>query len=515
MSYADELPPLSAYDDDNFEQPTPRLSVVQDTGTADELPEAEPAVTIPTVDVAGVWDNPSPEPDFVWDKHIPRGHVCLLSGHGGSGKSTAALQLCVAVAMGLPLWGVPTTQGPVVFFSGEDAGPILRHRLAAICHNLNVNPHLLAQRLLVLDATSEPVLYRELAEFGRHTLEPAPVFHRLAEILTERQPALCVVDNASDAYEANENDRAQVRAFVRGLASLGRQGSNPAIMLLTHTPKASVRGGGESYSGSTAWHNSARARLSLAPDRDDPARVILTLDKLNLAPMTAEPLRLARTMGGVLVLDSETPDFSGLTGEPTEPPETAILRILADFNRRGEHVSAEQSAHGNAWKMLRPESAFPKRSFPTAGTLFAALRQMERSGTIEKGIYVNSYRKERTEWLLTLAGWESIGESAPTAPTAPTCTDGAPSEVDALRQGALAPTAPTCGPRSMRVFFSADVGADVDANLDTPTLAEKSPSQPPAEGTRADGTNPRAMGTNPRAKGTNPRAKRTRRSKKS
>lgn len=283
MSWADDIPPLEAYDD--FEPSPPRLSVVPAAGAADDvLPESEPAVTIPAVDVAGVWDNPSPEPDFVWDKHIPRGHVCLLSGHGGSGKSTAALQMCVAVAMGLPLWGVPTTQGPVVFFSGEDAGPILRHRLAAICHNLNANPHLLAQRLLVLDATSEPVLYRELAEFGRHTLEPAPVFHRLAEILTERQPVLCVVDNASDAYEANENDRAQVRAFVRGLASLGRQGSNPAIMLLTHTPKASIRGGGESYSGSTAWHNSARARLSLAPDRDDASRVVLSLDKMNLAP---------------------------------------------------------------------------------------------------------------------------------------------------------------------------------------------------------------------------------------
>ncbi|WP_172437628.1 AAA family ATPase [Acidithiobacillus marinus] len=437
---------------------------MQDTGTADDvLPESEPAVNIPTVDVAGVWDNPSPEPDFVWDKYIPRGHVCLLSGHGGSGKSTAALQLCVAVAMGLPLFGVPTTQGPVVFFSGEDAGPILRHRLAGICHNLNVNPHLLAERLTVLDATSEPVLYRELAEFGRHTLEPAPVFHRLAEILTERQPALCVVDNASDAYEANENDRAQVRAFVRGLASLGRQGSNPAIMLLTHTPKASVRGGGESYSGSTAWHNSARARLSLAPDRDDTSRVVLSLDKMNLAPMTAEPLRLARTMGGVLVLDEPTHDAAG---EPTEPPQTALLRVLGDFNHRGEHVSAEQSAHTNAWKLCRPEPSFPKRAFPVAGPLFATLRQMERDGLIEKGTYVNAYRKDRQEWLLTAKGWDAIGESAPTAPTAPTYGDGA---LDA-DSTSVAPTAPTYGAGGMGDFLAQDVGA----NLPDSPLAEKS-----------------------------------------
>ncbi|MBU2759522.1 AAA family ATPase [Acidithiobacillus sulfurivorans] len=431
---------------------------------ADGLPEPQPAVTIPTVDVAGVWDNPSPEPDFVWAKHIPRGHVCLLSGHGGSGKSTAALQLCVAVAIGLPLWGIPTTQGPVVFFSGEDAGPILRHRLAAICHDLNVDPHLLAQHLLALDATSEPVLYRELAEFGRHTLEPSPVFHRLAEILTEHQPVLCVVDNASDAYEANENDRAQVRAFVRGLASLGRQGSNPAIVLLTHTPKASVRGGGESYSGSTAWHNSARARLSLAPDGDDTSRVVLTLDKLNLAPMTAEPLRLTRTMGGVLVLDESTHDA---TGEPTEPPQTALLRVLGDFNRRGEHVSSEQSAHTNAWKLCRPEPGFPKRAFQVAGALFAALRQMERDGLIEKGTYRDRYRKERPEWLLTAKGWDAIGESAPSAPSAPSYDENAE---DAVSLGS-APSAPSYGVGGMGGFLA----HDEDANLPDSPMAEKTP----------------------------------------
>lgn len=458
-----------ALDSEDWTQNVPPYDDAQpsekDNGAADESPEPEPAVTIPTVDVAGVWDNPSPEPDFVWDKHIPRGHVCLLSGHGGSGKSTAALQIAVAVAMGLPLWGVPTTQGPVVFFSGEDAGPILRHRLAAICQNMSVNPHLLAQRLLVLDATSEPVLYQEIAEFGRHTLEPAPVFHRLAEILTERQPVLCVIDNASDAFEGNENERAAVRGFVRALANLGRQGSNPAIMLLTHTSKATVRGGGESYSGSTAWHNSARARLSLTPDKNDASRVVLTLDKMNLAPMTAEPLRLARTMGGVLVLDSGNYSDGIEIGEPPEPPQTALLRVLGDFNRRGEHVSPEQSAHTNAWKLCRPEPGFPKRAYPSAGPLFAAIRQMERDGFIEKGTYRDAYRKERPEWLLTAKGWESIGESAPSAPSAPSYDENA--ENADRPEGA--PSAPSYGVGGTGDFLAHHEGA----NLDNSPLAEK------------------------------------------
>jgi hypothetical protein len=362
-----------------------------------------------------------------------------------------------------------------------------------------VNPHSLAERLMVLDATEEPGLYRELSEFGRHTVQPTPTFHRLAEIVNEWQPVLIVADNASDCFEGSENDRAQVRAFVRGLASLSRQAeSRPAILLLTHTPKQSIGGRGESYSGSTAWHNSARARLSLTPTKEDESRLTLSLDKMNLAPLRREPLRLVRSHGGVLVLDEGDAE----EGFEHELPEIALLRVLGDFNRRGEHVSAEQSAHTNAWKLCRPEPGFPKRAFPVAGPLFAALRQMERDGLIEKGTYTNAYRKERQEWLLTAKGWEEIGESAPTAPTAPTCRDGAPDAVDAYGPGALAPTAPTYGVGSMREFLAQDVGAN-SSQLDAcpfPPLAEEQP------GTRADGTNPR--GTNPRAKGTNPRAKR-------
>ncbi|MBU2799683.1 AAA family ATPase, partial [Acidithiobacillus sp. VAN18-4] len=448
------------------------------------LTEPAPIATIPTVDVAGVFDNPSPPPAFVWSDRVPLGHVCLLSGHGGSGKSTLALQLAVAVAMGLPLMGIPTAKGRVLFFSGEDAGPLLRHRLAAVCQSLDVNPHKLAEQMRVLDGTEDPALYQEISEFGTRRLVPTPIFDRLAELVNEWQPALVVIDNASDTFEGSENDRAQVRAFVRGLARLAREtATSPAILLLTHTPKASVGGRGESYSGSTAWHNSARARLSLTPDKNDTARLVLTVDKLNLAPLQSQPLRLARAAGGVLVLDYE--GAHGAEGAQ-EPPEDALLKILADFVERGERVSCEQTAHTNAWKLFRPEAIFPKRAYPSAGVLFAALRQMERDGLIEQGTYVNAYRKDRSEWLLTTKGWERIGKPAPTAPTAPTYNDGAPDAVPP--EGA--PTAPTYGTRSVRGFLAHDDGA--------PGTCPRCDGEG-CEFCQPKGLTPRQAGTNPRA----------------
>ncbi len=212
-------------------------------GADDSLPEPQPLVDLPRVDVAGVIDTPSPPPDFVWDGMVPCGHVCLLSGHGGSGKSTFALQLAVATAMGLPLLGIPTRPGRALFFSGEDAGPLLRHRLAAVCRTLDISPHALAEHLLVLDATESPALGESIRdrETGRDFIAPTTVYGRLWEILTEHRPVLVVVDNASDVFEGNENDRSQVRGFVRSLAKICRQvGSHPAILLLTHTPKQAV-----------------------------------------------------------------------------------------------------------------------------------------------------------------------------------------------------------------------------------------------------------------------------------
>ena len=403
-----------------------RESVSEPTGVDGGFPEPQPLVDLPRVDVAGIIDAPSPPPDFIWDGLVPRGHVCLLSGHGGSGKSTLALQLAVAVAMGLPLLGVPTTPSRVLVFSGEDAGPLLRHRLAAICRALDVEPHALAERLLVLDATENPALGEETLdrETGRRHIAPTAIYERLREIVTEHQPALIVADNASDCYEGNENDRSQVRGFVRSLAVLSRQvDSHPAILLLTHTPKQAVSGRGESYSGSTAWHNSARARLSLTPAKDDDSRLTLSLDKLNIGPRTAVPLHLVRSHGGVLELDENEHNAEDA---PNEPPTSTLLRLLADFVRRGERVSPEPKAHTNAWAMLRDEVGFPRKKYRNASALLTAMRQLERDGLISREDYRDAYRKSRTAWALTAKGWEAIGESAPSASSAPSYDESAP-----------------------------------------------------------------------------------------
>ena len=404
----------------------------EDATQPEPIRKPQAAVDFLRVSIADIYENPSPEPAFIWAGRIPRGHVTLLGAHGGTGKSMLALQLAVAVCLGADFLGASTEQGRVLFFSGEDGGPVLRHRLGFIADHFGASPHSLAERLVILDATDEPALYREVSAFGVRTGEPTPGFNRLSEIIREIKPDLVIVDNASDVFEASENDRASVRGFMRQLRQLFPDGSEPpAMLLLAHIQKQAVGNrAAESYSGSTAWHNSARSRLALAaPDKNDPTRLLLTHDKLNLGPRTAEPLHLARTMTGLLVLDEAT---QAGAWELVEPPLDALLKVLADFVERGERVSTESnSPRTNAWAMLRAEPGFPRHAYKASGPLFGAMRELERGGLIEKESYRNQSRKDRTAWTLTAEGWERIGKTAPSAPSAPSAGVGTVDAVDA------------------------------------------------------------------------------------
>lgn len=126
-----------------------------------------PVPLLVPVDVARVLSEPSEPPRFVWDGYLPRGVVAMLGAHGGTGKSTIALMLAVAVAAGRgELLGVACEPGRVVFASLEDSAAVVRHRLHKICTAWGIEPHALAQRLSIVDGTSEPELFASTGRDG-------------------------------------------------------------------------------------------------------------------------------------------------------------------------------------------------------------------------------------------------------------------------------------------------------------------------------------------------------------
>jgi len=407
--------------------------------SASEQDKPEPLLK--PVSVFDVLTNPAPPPAFVWDDYLPRGVVALWGAHGGTGKSTCALMLAVSVVTGRPLFGASTTQVPAVFVSLEDGTNIVRHRLAGICRAWGIDPLSLADRLRIVDGTENPELF---AADDRSAGDVTAAYVELSRLVESTRAGLVVVDNASDSFGGDEINRRQVRGFMRALVQVARL-TDCAVCLLAHVDKNTSRNkkaeGGEGYSGSTAWHNSARSRIFMT--RGDDGLLTLEHQKSNLGKRR-EPITLEWPDGGLPALASDAPNFDGLNtraqGRADDEKAAALLALIAEFECREQYASPAAQARNNVHALLRVEPAFQRLKLNRDATA-RIVNQCQRAGWIESLDYRSPDRKQRQRWLVTQKGREFAGLPAPTAPTAPTCDESAQSAESCIGG---APTAPTC-----------------------------------------------------------------------
>jgi hypothetical protein len=382
-------------------------------------PKPEPLLK--PVSVFDVVSNPSPPPAFVWDGYLPRGNVALLGAHGGTGKSTIALMLAVCTALGRPLFGIDTEPCKVLFASLEDGAGVVRHRLAHICKTWAIDPEQLRDKLLIVDGTEHPELF--IAE-SRGSGESTSSYFELRQLVQSENVGLVLVDNASDGYGGNEIDRHQVRAFMRTLALVSRL-TDASVMLLAHVDKATSRNkkaeGGEGYSGSTAWHNSARSRLFLT--RGEDGALTLEHQKSNLGKLR-EPLTLTWPDCGLPMLSSDAPDVSGFTarmnGRADDERAIALLKLIAEFESRGQYCSPAITSRNHVYAVLRSEPGFQKLKLNSDSTR-RIVNQCQRAKWIETLEYKTAHsHKYSQRWTLTTEGRSFSGLPAPTSPTSPT-----------------------------------------------------------------------------------------------
>ena len=404
-------------------------SVVSDTSLE------RPSMLKP-VSVSDVLTNPAPPPQFIWEGYLPRGVVSLLGAHGGTGKSTIALMLGVCAALGRPLFGVDTVQCKTLFVSLEDSAHIVRHRLAFICHTWGINPAQLDGKLHIVDGTENPELF---SADSRGAGETTATYFELRKLVQLEDVGLVVVDNASDAYGGDEIQRKQVRAFIRSLVMVARL-TNCAVMLLAHVDKNTSRArkaeGGEGYSGSTAWHNSARSRLFMTRTETD----TLTLEhqKSNLG-RCREPLTLEWPENGLPQLGNPATGFlDSVQGRGDDDRATILLKMIAEFESRQQYCSTGITSRNHVYAVLKSEPSFHLLKLKQ-DDVKRIVNQCQRTKWIEPVEYRDNNRKRHQRWTLTTEGRAVAGLIAPTAPSAPTYKDGAPSAECADS----APTAPT------------------------------------------------------------------------
>ncbi|MFW2828512.1 AAA family ATPase, partial [Sphingomonas sp. ID0503] len=262
---------------------SPKGDVMDWTGTADELRALvdaalhAPAETFELADLSQ-WAATAPTPKaFVMAPFIPRDDVVIVTGDGGTNKSTAALQISACAAAGRQMLGMDVAPGPALYVTAEDDQRENHWRLSKIAAQIGTTLHDLAGRLHIVSLRGR--LNNELATFDADgKLRPAPAYALLRATIVATNAKLVTLDNVAHLFAGNENDRSQVTAFINLLYQLcGEFGVT--ILLIAHRNKA-----GDSYSGSTAWLNAVRSQILLERSDDTDADVRrMSLGKANYA----------------------------------------------------------------------------------------------------------------------------------------------------------------------------------------------------------------------------------------
>ncbi|KJC37962.1 hypothetical protein UP06_30405 [Bradyrhizobium sp. LTSP857] len=251
-----------------------------DTGLAEGL-----AATTPPLELIcpPTWRGvPLPPMRWLATNRIPAGDVTILSGDGGGGKTTVALQLAISVEQRLGDWlGTVCEAGPVIFFSGEEPDQEMRRRLDRVARKRGIDPSDI-EDLHFHFADPDRCLLGVARPNG--PIAPTPLFEALAAAVFDIRPVLVVVDSIAAVFGGNQNDRTHARSFVGMFRKLARE-ADCAVMLLDH-PSLSGITSGTGRGGSMDWQNATRARLHLETVQDEGGGTdrVLEVKKTNYGP---------------------------------------------------------------------------------------------------------------------------------------------------------------------------------------------------------------------------------------
>ena len=146
---------------------------------------------------------------------LRRGHTAMLTGKAKSGKSWAAIALCVAVATGGEWMGFKCSAGNCLFIDPELDPRSLDNRFAAVCAAMGADPTMVESH--VLRWSLRGVL---LTTVGGGTVTPRAIdvardvdTYIKAGDLERGNVSLVVIDSCSALLEGDENNSLDVRRF--------------------------------------------------------------------------------------------------------------------------------------------------------------------------------------------------------------------------------------------------------------------------------------------------------------
>lgn len=348
-------------------------------------PEADDGDRPREIDLGALAERVPEPPVFIVSDWLPAGEITLLAANGGTGKSATALRLAVCLRTGRDFHGLPVERRRVDFVSFEDAEPVIHWRLHRICLAMGVAPGDVADGLRIFDGTKCASAWYSRGPFGESG--PTAAFHAMAERIGG-PGRVVIVDGSSDTFAGNENDRAQVKAFIRMLRRL--IAADGALLLLSHVDKLAAKSGADSlgFSGSTGWHNGVRCRWFMYAETDEEGvetgAVALEVRKSNLGRTGARM---------VLAFDEDRGTFERIDAEPPQRGRAfqradeadAIIATIRAAWAAGDPIPAAMSGQRTAHSVCEARDDFPA-SLKGRGAgrrrFYRALEELRAAGAV-------------------------------------------------------------------------------------------------------------------------------------
>lgn len=306
----------------------------------DEKPKREPLR----------WDDldgkRAPEREWAIDHWLPMGHVTLLAGAAGAGKTLLAQALASCVCLQREYLDYVPQPRRVLMWACEDEHDELWRRQEAIAKALNVPLASFDDKLVMFSYHGKLV---EIAGLEQQKLQIQRGYTELRDQIGDYKADVVILDNVARLYGGNENDRHQVTNFIAMLTNAARS-TNAAVLLLGHPSKAI----GSEYSGSTAWEGAVRARLYLgrklpdeerkgAEDEDAPEDETLRFLCRRKANYSSRDVRKLHYTDGVMVAEPP-PAITGYAGTASDYAEDVVRRALAQIIGMGEQANSSRGS---------------------------------------------------------------------------------------------------------------------------------------------------------------------------
>ncbi len=297
---------------------------------------------------------PQDDIDWIVDRLLTAGSVCLVVGEPGSKKTWAMLDLAVCIVKGEPWVGYETKRGRVLIIDEESGPRRLKRRLSEVLRGHAVQAE-----------DARRIAWVSLAGFN---LREASDLGTLAELIDQEKPLVVIVDALADIMPgADENAVKDTQPVFHALRQIA-ESRQVAIVVIHHTNKA----GG--YRGSTAIKGAVDLMLMVeskegsgdidfatekprdtepfsfsAAIRFDEATTTTRLDATGIRPKTVKLTKTEELIVHYLRDHAGQALLKDIVTDNEELSSPATLRgAAAELKNRGIITRADPGGHGSA-----------------------------------------------------------------------------------------------------------------------------------------------------------------------